>query len=76
MKITIIDYKMGNIKSVCNALEFLGARPVIVEKPVDLVGDKVIIPGVGAFEEGMRNLRPFVPKIEECLASEQSLIHI
>jgi len=76
MKIAIIDYKMGNIKSVCNALEFLGAHPVIVEKPVDLVGDKVIVPGVGAFGEGMRNLRPFVPKIEECLTSETPLLGI
>jgi hypothetical protein len=67
---------MGNMKSVCNALEFLGAQPVVVEKPVDLSGDKVIIPGVGAFGEGMHNLRPFVPEIEECLSSGTPLLGI
>jgi len=45
MKISIIDYKMGNIKSVYNALKFLKSDPVIVDKPSKLTGDKIVIPG-------------------------------
>ncbi len=54
----IIRYKMGNVTSVKNALEFLGARVLVVQRPKDL--DKmshIVLPGVGAFAEGMKNLR-------------------
>ncbi len=67
---------MGNVKSVYNALKFLGADPVIVTKPSEVKGEKLIIPGVGAFGEGMKNLKPFIPKIEEHLTSNAPLLGI
>jgi len=65
----ILDYGMGNLRSVCNAVRFLGGRPVLVSSPEKLEGGKVIIPGVGAFGKGMENLKPFLPEMRRALSS-------
>ncbi|MHB8073699.1 imidazole glycerol phosphate synthase subunit HisH [Desulfosporosinus fructosivorans] len=58
MIVGIIDYGMGNLKSVSNAFQLLGADTCIVHKPENLkLTDYIVLPGVGAFTEGMRNLR-------------------
>ncbi len=53
----IIDYGMGNLLSVYNAIEYLGADAIIckTEKDIDQV-DKIIIPGVGSFKNCMTKL--------------------
>jgi glutamine amidotransferase len=56
--IAIADYGMGNRRSVEKALEHVGAAPVITSDPEVLgAADGVILPGVGAFPEAMRNVR-------------------
>lgn len=56
--IAIVDYGMGNLRSVQKALEHVGASAEIVCAPEELAGaDKVILPGVGAFGDAMANLR-------------------
>jgi glutamine amidotransferase len=67
---------MGNIKSVYNALKHLGAKPVIANAPSGVKTGKIIIPGVGAFGNGMSNLEPFIPKIREALTSNVPLLGI
>ncbi len=67
---------MGNVKSVYNALKYLGAEPIIADNPSKVKGDKIIIPGVGAFGNGMKNLRPFIPQIKGFLASNTPLLGI
>ena len=55
--ITIIDYGMGNLASVYNAMKFLGADIKISERPQDIKdADKLILPGVGAFRDTMEGL--------------------
>jgi imidazole glycerol-phosphate synthase subunit HisH len=57
-KIAIVDYDAGNLTSVVNAFEFVGATASVVTEPADLVSfDKFVIPGVGAFEPGMQHLQ-------------------
>lgn len=57
MMIAIIDYGMGNLYSVKNALDFLGVDSIITSKKEDLeIADKLILPGVGAFQDCMLNL--------------------
>lgn len=57
MKIGIIDYGMGNLRSVSKAIEHLGFEVFISSEPSDIVkADKVILPGVGAFGDAMREL--------------------
>lgn len=56
--IAVIDYGAGNIKSVENAIRFLGEEPVLTSDPeVILSADKVILPGVGAFGAAMERIR-------------------
>ncbi|WP_269089361.1 imidazole glycerol phosphate synthase subunit HisH [Hydrogenimonas urashimensis] len=56
--IAIIDYNMGNLASVRNALAKIGASSQVVSDP-EKVGrfDKVLLPGVGAFGDAMEHLR-------------------
>ena len=55
--IGIIDYGMGNLQSVKNALDFLGEESVITSDPEVLYAcDRVILPGVGAFRDCMENI--------------------
>jgi glutamine amidotransferase len=56
-KIAIVDYGMGNRRSVEKALEHVGARVSITRDPATLqAADALVVPGVGAFPQGMRNL--------------------
>ena len=55
--IAIIDYGAGNLHSVKNALDFLGADNIVTgNKKEILSADKVILPGVGAFGDAMKCL--------------------
>jgi imidazole glycerol-phosphate synthase subunit HisH len=57
MSIAIIDYGMGNLRSVQKALEHLGYEAVVTSNPDEIVSsDKVVFPGVGAFGDCMKNL--------------------
>lgn len=56
--ITVIDYGAGNLKSVGNALSYLGVSfRVSSEREEILTADKVLLPGVGAFGDAMESLR-------------------
>jgi glutamine amidotransferase len=54
----IVDYGIGNVDSVARAVEECGARAVISHREDDVAGaTHLILPGVGAFGDGMRNVR-------------------
>ena len=56
--VILIDAGTGNLRSVQKALESLGARVLRTSKPDEvLTGNKVVLPGVGAFGEFMSGLR-------------------
>lgn len=56
--IAIIDYGMGNLRSVSKALEKLGAQVAVTQEPEAIrSADKIILPGVGAFGDAMCELR-------------------
>jgi len=55
--VTIIDYGMGNIRSVQNALEWLGLAHQLSSDPAMIErGEKLLLPGVGSFREAMENI--------------------
>ncbi len=57
-RIVVVDYGMGNRRSVEKALEHAGARAQITHDHIKLdAADGVVLPGVGAFPLAMRNLR-------------------
>jgi glutamine amidotransferase len=56
--IAIIDYEMGNLRSVQKALERVGHSAVITSDPAVLAdSDKIVLPGVGAFRDAIAALR-------------------
>lgn len=58
MKIAIVKYNAGNIRSVVNAVKRCGIDPVITDRPEELLkADKVIFPGVGEALSAMKHLR-------------------
>ena len=55
--IALINYGMGNLRSVQKALEYLGAEAYITRDPADLhAADAIVLPGVGAFGAAMQRL--------------------
>ncbi|MFC1461429.1 imidazole glycerol phosphate synthase subunit HisH [Verrucomicrobiota bacterium] len=55
--IQVVDYRVGNPKSVLNMLKHIGTEASISSCPADIEqADKLIIPGVGAFDNGMKHL--------------------
>ncbi len=56
--IAIVDYGMGNLRSVFKALEKVGAEARIIDTPSGLAKARgVVLPGVGAFGQAIQNLR-------------------
>lgn len=71
MKLVIIDYGAGNIKSIQFAFERLGVHAVLSSDPKEIKeADKVIFPGVGAAGQAMemlksKNLDTLIPKLTQ-----------
>ncbi|MEF8851399.1 MAG: imidazole glycerol phosphate synthase subunit HisH [Haloarculaceae archaeon] len=59
-EVVVVDYGLGNLRSVTRGLERAGAAVGLVEDPAAVdTADGVVLPGVGAFSEGMDNAGPF-----------------
>lgn len=77
--IAIIDYDAGNIKSVENALLFLGQETAVTrDREKILEADGVILPGVGAFGDAMEKLKAYglVPVIRRCVKEGKPFLGI
>jgi glutamine amidotransferase len=59
MKIVIVDYGMGNIKSIVSSLKYLGSENIILSNTQEDINsaDKLILPGVGSFTKAMQNIK-------------------
>jgi glutamine amidotransferase len=69
--ITVVDYKLNNLRSIENTLRRLGHAVRVTSDPEDIrTATKLVLPGVGAFRDAMRNLReldleqPFVERVK------------
>ncbi len=59
MRIAIIDYGVGNLRSVEQGLAYVGVPSKVTKDPAEIdSADAIVLPGVGAFESGMRQLEP------------------
>jgi len=73
--IVILDYGVGNVHSVANALHKIQADAVISDDPAVIRdADRLIVPGVGAFDEGMKGLRDHgvIPALERKVMAERT----
>lgn len=78
-RVGIIDCGISNLASVANAFAAVGAKPVILRQPGQLAGhERLVLPGVGAFGQGMANLKAsgLAPAIGEALAGGAALLGI
>ena len=56
--VTLIDYGVGNLLSVARAFEHCGANVLLSHEPADIDrAERLVLPGVGAFADGMQGLR-------------------
>lgn len=89
VKVAVVDYGLGNLHSVVKALAHAGAEVILAESGAQLAGvDKIVLPGVGAFSDGMAGLRKAghveplqaaaaagVPMLGICLGAQLMLGH-
>ena len=77
--IAIIDYGVGNLYSVAKAIAAVGGDAKITSNADDLVcADKIVLPGVGAFGDCMKNLvaSGLIPTIREQISNKKYLLGI
>ncbi len=62
--IAVVNYGVGNLKSICKAINFVGEKAKITNDPKEIRNaDGIILPGVGAFKSAMENLKPYADLI-------------
>ena len=65
-EVVVVDYGLGNLRSVTRGLERAGAEVTLSADPAEFASaDGIVLPGVGAFSEGMDNAGPFRAALEE-----------
>ncbi|MGE3991986.1 imidazole glycerol phosphate synthase subunit HisH [Pseudorhodoplanes sp.] len=78
-KVTIVDYGIGNLYSVARAFEVSGATVRVTENHEHIDdADRIVLPGVGAFEDGMKGLaqRGQIEPIRQFMASGRPFLGI
>jgi len=75
--VVVVDYGLGNLRSVTRGLERAGADVTISDDPDRLrTADGVVLPGVGAFREGVENAGPFRDELVAVAERETPLFGI
>lgn len=77
--VTVIDYGIGNLLSVCRALEHCGAEPILSSSATAITSaERLILPGVGAFKDGMLGLqeRGLIEPIRQYCATDRPFLGI
>jgi glutamine amidotransferase len=78
-KVSIIDYGMSNLLSICRAFEHIGAQVNVIEHADDVLqSDYLVLPGVGAFPDGMKELekRSLIEPIKEFAKNGKPLLGV
>ncbi|MBI3618085.1 MAG: imidazole glycerol phosphate synthase subunit HisH [Candidatus Omnitrophica bacterium] len=77
--IAIIDYGMGNLRSVQKAMERAGARAKITQRPEDIAkASRIILPGVGAMRPAMEKLEALglIPAVKQAISAGKPFLGI
>jgi len=77
VKTAIIDYGLGNLRSIKRGLEEVGSKATVTHEKEEVINsDAIILPGVGAFEEASKNLRPLSEVILDQVQKGKALLGI
>jgi len=75
--VVIVDYGLGNLRSATRGLERAGAAVTITDDPEDFAAaDGIVLPGVGAFREGMENAGPYREALADAVSRGQPVFGI
>ncbi|PSP88546.1 imidazole glycerol phosphate synthase subunit HisH [Halobacteriales archaeon QS_4_69_34] len=75
--VVVLDYGLGNLRSATRGLERAGATVEITEEPDALASaDGIVLPGVGAFREGVENAAPYREAIRDAAAAGTPVLGI
>ena len=75
--VVLVDYGLGNLRSVTRGLERAGAEVTLSSDPAKIdAADGIVLPGVGAFSEGMENAGPFRETLVDAAAEGTPLFGI
>lgn len=75
--ILIVDYGIGNLRSVYKAVEYAKAKVNISNEPAEIINaDGIILPGVGAFIDAMKNIAGFKKQIYEYVNAGKPILGI
>ncbi len=77
--IAVIDYGMGNLRSVCKALEFVGAQPRLVSNAADLAeAQGIVFPGQGALGDCVKLLKEtdLITSIKDWIAADKPYLGV
>ncbi|ADJ14123.1 imidazole glycerol phosphate synthase subunit HisH [Halalkalicoccus jeotgali] len=76
-EVVVVDYGLGNLRSVTRGLERAGAEVEITDDPVAFAAaDGIVLPGVGAFREGVENAGPYREPLLEAAERGQPVFGI
>jgi len=77
VKIAVIDYGLGNLRSIKRGLEEVKSEANVTHKKEDMIdADAIVLPGVGAFQEAIKNLRPISDVILDQIQEGKPLLGI
>jgi len=68
VRVVVINYGVGNLRSICKALEAVGALPIISNEISKIrQADAIVLPGVGAYKAAMHSIRSFKDELIDIL---------
>jgi glutamine amidotransferase len=77
VRVVIVDYGVGNLRSIKRALERAGAIPVITSSRDDIKrADAIVLPGVGSFKGATQNLGPILRPLYETIEEGRPVLGI
>jgi glutamine amidotransferase len=75
--VSLLNYGLGNLRSVKRGLEKVGARVLITQDQMDLSeAEAIVLPGVGAFATAVENLAPLSGVVKQCAADGKLMFGI
>mgnify|MGYP001050157866 CR=1 FL=1 len=73
----MVNYGVGNLRSVKKGIEKCGAKVLVTRNPKDLIAsDAIVLPGVGAFAEAVKNLSPLSSFVAQSVKDGKTLFGI
>ena len=76
-RVTVVNYGVGNIRSVKRGLEKSGAKVLITDNSKEIAeSDAVVLPGVGAYAPAVKNMAPLADVLKESVKDGKPLFGI